>query len=32
VKGSKVIPFFGATLLPQADGRIGSDIFTRKIR
>jgi hypothetical protein len=31
VKGSKFTPFFGATLLPQADGRIGSDIFTRKV-
>jgi hypothetical protein len=31
VKSSKFTPFFGATLLPQADGRIGSDIFTRKV-
>jgi hypothetical protein len=31
VRGSKFVPFFGATFLPQADGRIGSDIFTRRI-
>jgi hypothetical protein len=30
--GRAFIPFFGATLLPQADGRIGSDIFTRNVR
>jgi hypothetical protein len=32
VRGSNFVPFFGATLLPQADGRIGSDIFTRRVR
>ena len=31
VSGTKFFPFFGATLLPQADGRIGSDIFSRKV-
>jgi hypothetical protein len=32
VSGTKFLPFFGATLEPQADGRIGSDIFFRKLR
>jgi hypothetical protein len=32
VSGTKFLPFFGATLEPQADGRIGSDIFFRKVR
>jgi hypothetical protein len=32
VSGTKFLPFFGATLLPQADGRIGSDIFFTKLR
>jgi hypothetical protein len=32
VSGTKFLPFFGATLEPQADGRIGSDIFFTKIR
>lgn len=32
VAGTKFLPFFGATLLPQADGRIGSDIFFTKER
>jgi BNR/Asp-box repeat len=32
VSGSKFMPFFGATLEPQADGRIGSDIFFTKVR
>jgi len=31
VSGTKFFPFFGATLLPQADGRIGSDIFVRRV-
>jgi hypothetical protein len=31
VSGAKFFPFFGATLLPQADGRIGSDIFVRRV-
>ena len=32
VSGTKFLPFFGATLEPQADGRIGSDIFFTKVR
>jgi hypothetical protein len=32
VRGTKFLPFFGATFEPQADGRIGSDIFFRKVR
>jgi hypothetical protein len=32
VSETKFLPFFGATLEPQADGRIGSDIFFRKVR
>jgi hypothetical protein len=32
VSGKTFLPFFGATLEPQADGRIGSDIFFRKVR
>jgi hypothetical protein len=30
VTGDTFIPFFGATLAPQADGMIGSDIFTTR--
>ena len=30
VTGTTFVPFFGATYLPQADGRIGSDIFATR--
>ena len=32
VRGTKFLPLFGATFEPQADGRIGSDIFFRKVK
>jgi hypothetical protein len=32
VAGTTFTPFFGATLLPQANGRIGSDIFATKVK
>jgi hypothetical protein len=32
VTGRTFLPFFGATLLAQADGRIGSDIFATSLR
>jgi hypothetical protein len=32
VAGTAFTPFFGATLVPQANGQIGSDIFSTKTR
>jgi hypothetical protein len=31
VAGTRFVPFFGATLLPQANGQVGSDVFATKV-